>query len=605
MTDQSSFSVPAYRSLSPEAMEAQIVRSWERSKQAGLQEHNDPGFNVLMEKQLKQQRKHRAPLLNLFQEWFLPKYGNAIKSSNARLMLSDAQGVILGAWGSEQFLPTAAQVALEPGVSWTEKDRGTNAIGTALAENSPSVVLGGNHYLESIRHVSCAASPILDGIGNISAVLDISGDNQNFSEQKVQLVQMMSLDLENVLLKKTFAHCDQVILSSGLNALSEGLLFFEHDQLVAANRVALNLFQLSIPWEGCAGEHLFADFDAIKDGSSAPQLSLSGNGQYLLTQFSPGQKPPLKKIAKAPTSTIDRHVEQSVKHAVIAVNAGIPLMVTGETGVGKEVLIGQVHQKSLRKQGPLVAVNCAALPEHLIESELFGYVGGAFTGANSQGSLGKIRQAQKGILFLDEIGELSLSMQVKLLRVLQDKQVTPLGSTQTYPVDFSLAAATLKDMETEVNQGNFREDLYFRLNGVEVNLPPLRERSDLLTLIAQLLRKHDAQKSLSPELLQHFSEYHWPGNLRELDHTLHVASAFSQESKVIQWEHLPANLRRKLAKSPGKPTVGNGLEEQTHQILLKTYQKHEGNISQTAKALGVSRNTLYRRLRKAGIEDFS
>ncbi|OYU74376.1 MAG: sigma-54-dependent Fis family transcriptional regulator, partial [Burkholderiales bacterium PBB5] len=245
----------------------------------------------------------------------------------------------------------------------------------------------------------------------------------------------------------------------------------------------------------------------------------------------------------------DPALHQAIQRARRVLDKPIALLIQGESGVGKEVLARALHASGPRRAGPFVAVNCAALPESLIESELFGYQGGAFTGARRDGAPGRVREAQGGTLFLDEIGDMPLAMQARLLRVLQDRAVVPLGGGKPVPVDCALVCATHRNLREAIAAGQFREDLYYRLNGLSLPLPPLRQRSDLPQLVAQMLAEALPQRpvALSTELAAAFAAHRWPGNLRQLANALRTACALlADDEPEIGWPHLPDDLAEDL-----------------------------------------------------------
>jgi transcriptional regulator with PAS, ATPase and Fis domain len=290
----------------------------------------------------------------------------------------------------------------------------------------------------------------------------------------------------------------------------------------------------------------------------------------------------------------------------------IPILIGGETGTGKEVLASAIHRDSHRSTGPFVAVNCASIPDTLIEAELFGYEEGAFTGASKRGSQGKILQANGGTLFLDEIGDMPYALQSRLLRVLQERSVTPLGSTRAIPVDFDLICATNHNLRERATRGEFREDLYYRINGLLVTLPPLRERTDLAVTVDKiLLAEHSEQRrvSVAEEVLEVFRQHRWPGNFRQLANVLRTACAMLDDDEtVIRMVHLPRDFLDEsgnVSASPSAsgsprrgPSRGSGvrLDDVTLSAVADAVAAHGGNVSAAARALGVSRNTLYRKL---------
>ena len=306
-----------------------------------------------------------------------------------------------------------------------------------------------------------------------------------------------------------------------------------------------------------------------------------------------------------------------------------PLLLCGETGCGKEVFARAVHAASPHANGAFVAVNCASLPETLIESELFGYRAGAFTGAQRNGRRGKVLQADGGTLFLDEIADMPLDLQARLLRVLDERQVTPLGTEETHAVDFQLISASHQHLPDLVAQGRFREDLYYRLAGIELALPPLRERSDKRELIRSMLAAEGrGDATLSPEAEKLLMEFPWPGNLRQLRHALRSAAALA-DGRPITREHLPGLLTgaartpavaadAAVPAAPAGPIVPvappasaepqplpvklNPIQANERAVLVQMLEQHRWNVSNVAKALDVSRNTLYRKLHKLHIE---
>ena len=289
----------------------------------------------------------------------------------------------------------------------------------------------------------------------------------------------------------------------------------------------------------------------------------------------------------------------------------IALVISGETGTGKEVFARALHRASSRSEGPFVPVNCAAIPENLIESELFGYGRGAFTGARKEGMRGKIAQSDGGTLFLDEIGDMPLALQTRLLRVLEDRVVAPLGSEDAIEVDLKVISATHRSIEDLVADGRFREDLYYRLNGMTLCLPPLRMRSDRSELIKRALTLESnalTNATIAPSALRALEAYHWPGNIRQLRNVLRTACALSEDS-VIGLADLPPQLMAMAAPSSTEREASTSVPEQAGTLaaaerdaLIQALDGCRWNITRTAQFLGMSRNTLYRKLRKHDIE---
>ncbi len=284
----------------------------------------------------------------------------------------------------------------------------------------------------------------------------------------------------------------------------------------------------------------------------------------------------------------------------------MPLLLNGETGSGKEAFAKAVHLAGPRAEQAFVALNCAAIPETLIESELFGYRGGSFTGARKEGMRGKLQQADGGTLFLDEIGDMPLALQTRLLRVLEERRVVPLGG-EPEDVDVRLISATHRDLAGLVADGRFREDLYYRLNGMVVSLPPLRERSDREELLDYLLAEEARGQriQLDGEVRQGLLAYRWPGNVRQMRTVLRTLVALCEDGRV-GLRDLPADIRQALAALPPAaaapaPAAGNSLDDAERAALLAALDGQRWHVSRVAEQLGISRNTLYRKLRRHGL----
>lgn len=295
-------------------------------------------------------------------------------------------------------------------------------------------------------------------------------------------------------------------------------------------------------------------------------------------------------------------IKDSIQLAKRAAQSMSLVLLEGESGTGKELFAQAIHNHSNRNEGPFIAINCGALPKTLIESELFGYEAGAFTGAKTQGQPGKFELANGGTLFLDEIGELPLDSQTSLLRVLQDYTITRIGALKSLPIDVRIIAATNKNLQEEVQKGTFRLDLFYRINVIDIHIPPLRERPEDVEVLAQHYLLKLATKlgypvlRLSPEVKQIFYEYTWPGNVRELINVLERAFHLI-EKEVILPEHLPQQLKNIIEFEGNRFLLENAEESLIKSALIQT----ENNISQAAVLLGIGRATLYRKIGKYNI----
>ncbi|EJG0888767.1 TPA: sigma-54-dependent Fis family transcriptional regulator [Vibrio parahaemolyticus] len=573
-----------------------LSTSWIRSEQAGLKQRRRPE-DIRVTPATLQDRRHQLNfLLETVTQFALPLFNQLFAHSDSRLILTDADGVIIGSWGQPKFREKLTEIALSSGACWQEKVKGTNAIGTAIFEAKPVSVIGDQHFIQHHRFISCSANPIFDHLGHLIGVLDITSEQKKHDFSTQVLVQNMVQQVENQLLNlipQGHIRVDLAYEKGLLNSGWQGIIIANEDgQILAHNQVASQL----LAQQNVIGQSL----DDI--------LSIQSTDHPFVFKTKPLTDKKVK--SRSVTASNDLHygdstVEHCWQQANRVIDKDISLLILGETGVGKNEFVKALHKNSQRKTGPLVSVNCGALPKDLVESELFGYVAGAFTGANSKGYQGKIRQAHKGILFLDEIADLPLEAQSRLLHVLQDKTVLPVGSNQSVQVDTQIIAATHKDLDSLVSEGLFRQDLYYRLNGLIIELPRFEERDDRQQLIENIHQRHaESEQQLCPHLLSLLLSYSWPGNLRELDSLIKVSALMAQGEETLELAHVPTHLSKKLSqaqdvKTAAEPTLK--LRATVEDKLLKTYQANQGNISKTSRMLGVSRNTIYRKLKSLGI----
>jgi transcriptional regulator of acetoin/glycerol metabolism len=556
-----------------------------------------------------------------------------ILGTQSMVILTDAQGTILHALGDADFVNKAERVALQPGVSWREENTGTNAIGTALVELAPVFVMGAEHYFSQNAFLNCSAAPILDPSGQAIGVLDVSGDYRQPHAHTMALVRMSAQMIENRLFSAEFARDVTLHFHARpefIGTLWEGIAVFSPEgRLLAINRsggALLGLNHIGV------GNLAFSD---LFDATLASLLNVAKrqlphgvplttqSGQQLYAKVEPGislsistttdrqtaASRPKNRLPEPATSMLDRldtgdHQMRSVIDRIKKVlSRDIPILIEGETGTGKELLAKAIHEATGRK-GLFVAINCASIPEGLIEAELFGYEEGAFTGARRNGVPGKILQANGGTLFLDEIGEMPLSLQARLLRVLQEREIVPLGSAKGASVDIAIISATNRKLRDRVDAGDFREDLYYRLNGLRVNLPPLRERTDMDSLILGILHEEcDSPVSLHRETIALFKQHPWRGNVRQLRNVLRVALAFIEDNPVIRGHHLPDDFVEEFQRNPQtsgaiRPKGTARIMDAESDLIRQALQEHEGNMARAAKQLGIGRATLYRKVHK-------
>ena len=632
-----------------------IQASWQRCEHFGLHHHSTPQLERLPQEDYRNLQWMYGDLVNTTATEVLPFYENILSNSKCMVMLADAQGQVLQSWGDTRFITPVQKPFFAAGVSWQERTNGTNAIGTVLASGQPVQVLRDEHYLKANRFMIGSAAPIFDANRDLLGVLDVSSDAYLPQAHTLGMVRLMSQSVENRLIFKKYA--DEhflVTFNTNIDTLDSqwsGLLVVNEDgMIISANRRAELLLSVELSMINIGDVFDTRFFDMKHQPDNLPMRLRTQHGYQMQALIrKPTQTivepvdyrnkpakntpPPLSlTVSLNRISFGDARADKCVQQASRLIEKDIPILIHGETGVGKEVFVKALHEFSSRKAHSLVAVNCAAIPSELVESELFGYVKGAFTGANQKGAIGLIRKAHKGTLFLDEIGEMPTKAQARLLRVLQERKVTPLGSTESFPIDIRLISATNRSLRDEVHQGNFRQDLYYRVSGLNLELPPLRERTDKRQLFQEIYQMEAGVEQtypLSEHLLALFEQHPWPGNIRQLVSVIQIALAMADHDPV-DTSHLPDDFFSDLERSPlmacqtlqtasnqahnnepqtkkhipQKATISSQPQVISDDIQAQTlalFDYYEGNVSQTAKALNISRNTLYKRLREAGI----
>jgi len=621
-----------------------VARSHSRSAAFGLQIDEKPDLSPLgrndLSLVLEQNRSLHRFAVPVMETMF-----DHLRHTHSMVVLTDADGTIMHALGEDDFLYKAEKLAIRPGVVWSERGKGTNAIGTAIAERCATRIHAREHYLSANRTLTCSAAPIFDHRDNIVGVLDITGDYRNVDPHTLALVKMSAQMIENQLFGAAFNNAVTLHFhrrAEIIGTTMEGIASFTPGgRFLAANRTALKL--LDMPAESLQSHTFSSLFDLpLPDlidhhRRAAPgylQLFLLGAQEMyarIELRLEAGLVPsadlprsievashtPVQtaSVSKTPhlrsLDTGDEKMAQAIAKVSKVLAHAIPILVTGETGTGKELLAQAIHRDSPRAAAPFVAVNCAAIPETLIESELFGYEEGAFTGARKHGKTGRILQANGGTLFLDEIGDMPLHLQGHLLRVLQERVVTPLGSDKSIPVNVAVICATNRKLRDMIADGSFREDLYYRLNGLVVKLPALRERTDLEAVVAHILRIESPKQrvSVSPHVMHLFKQYAWPGNFRQLANLLRTALILAGDMHKttceILHEHLPDDFLEDIVPTDEArvvetaellPQAGQKLEDLNLSVIQQTLEAHHGNVSATARVLGVSRNTIYRKI---------
>ncbi|MCP8465518.1 sigma-54-dependent Fis family transcriptional regulator [Pseudomonas sp. ZM23] len=534
------------------------------------------------------------------------------------IILANADATILSVEGARERMQSKGLADIVQGACWSEASRGTNALGTALVEKRATQIDCGEHFLDRLSRFSCTSVPIEGPQGTLLGVLDMTREGPlSGPRESLSLLSLAVFQIEARLF--AVSHPGQVVIAfhyrrQYLDSAWQGLLALGLDgkvlavsgqacQLLGANRESL-VGRRSEDLLGLRGDQLLA---RLYQGGVGSLQTPKGELFYKTLQ-APLRSHAVPVSARAPRPAAGPDLDalagnhpryaRALRMARQGLVNELPVLLLGETGSGKEVVARALHQASARSDKPFVAVNCAAIPEGLIESELFGYRDGAFTGSRRGGMVGRLQQAHGGTLFLDEIGDMPLALQARLLRVLQERKVAPLGAGEEQDIDVALICATHRDLKRLVEEKHFREDLYYRVNGISVKLPALREREDLAELAAGVLARLGAPKvKLSTELLALLREYHWPGNIRQLEMVLRTALAMREEGEEeLGLEHLPDSTLDEL--SAGERPQSGSIRENELELIRQALERHQGNVSAAADALGISRATLYRKLKQ-------
>lgn len=595
--------------------------------QHGLRREDRALFNNIVSKSsIRRIQEENSEFVGVLAPEFERLY-KSLGSSQWLVIYVNRSGEVVHTIGDRTSAPRELRVLMQPGRRLTEAELGTTAPGCALESGAPVVVSRGEHYLIELKNFFCASTPIVAPDGKLVGVLDISGVDVNALPLASEMVNLAARRIENELLLAMQDcihlrfHFDEQMLATPL----EGILAVHPDGTIqGANRVARRLVVpgdgalIGSPLEAILDSNLATLLEASRLGTSQPsQVQSRWGGCAYLSVIPKRSTSAAPATNKKPTGTPpsagrifmeDAALQSRYSQALQLLRRRLPILLTGETGTGKEVIARSLHVESGRT-GPFVALNCAAIPETLVESELFGYAEGTFTGGHKGGAAGRIEQAHGGVLFLDEIGDMPVAMQARLLRVLQQRAVSRLGDSRELPVDFDLICATHRDLSELLAAGKFREDLYYRVAGFTLTLPPLRERDDIKAIIAGLLRHwieadeptanvRKLSQLITAEALESLMRYEWPGNIRQLDQVIRVLATLRRPGVPIEIVDLPDQVRKPavIAEAPAA-NAGALLKSAEISVIRRVLEEHRGNISAAARVLGISRNTLYSRLR--------
>ncbi|PWA11789.1 sigma-54-dependent Fis family transcriptional regulator [Pueribacillus theae] len=610
-----------------------IMRSWKRSQRHGINPNNQEAPVVYKGKVIAERINKNKELLHLIRP-FMDDLYEIVKGTDSVLAFSDRDGVVLELFGDSEIAVSAASVNFKVGVDMREEVTGTNAIGLAINEKRPIQVFSAEHYCLAWHEANCSSAPIMDPFSNeLIGVITLVGYYKSAHPHSLglittaantimQLIHQQGLEKEKYLLNNYF--------SAAMDSISDGLVIVNrYGEIVKLNAVAAHL--LKVPTTSCY-KNVLKEFDYLKPLLRSIQETINGNDIITKKELNIPSKEKFTILFTARRITVNeeclgiililkKELTSGVREQIAAkyqfssligksdkflhtiqlakkmAKTDKSILISGESGTGKELFAQAIHNASSRKDGPFIAVNCAGIPKELIASELFGYEEGSFTGAVKGGKKGKFEAANGGTIFLDEIGDMPLDLQAHLLRVLEEKEVTPVGSNNPKPLDIRVIAATNKDLFLMAKENKFRLDLFYRLNVLSLTIPPLRERTEDFT---QFIEKFLPEKTMSPSLLNEFYKYDWPGNVRELQNVLEHIDVMC-EDRVVTAEHLPFYLKEQLIVTKEEMPIHKVFTKKAEKESIIWALRESASVAEAAEKLQVSTSTLYRWIKQHGI----
>jgi PAS domain S-box-containing protein len=625
-------------------MEADVSRKFikdsnERSKAYGIKRNQKTSNKVLNDKELNDLIKENQELVYVANP-FIEQLYDFVKKSHFIVILNDVNGCILNIIGNNDMLKKAFNSALVPGAYMGEEYIGTNGMGTCIYEGRPLQVSGDEHYIKKFHQWTCSGAPIRNPNDEIIGCIDLTGDKALVNSHTLGMVAAAANAIESMMKIRQYTESlsmNKNYLEAMMNSFQAAIFSADFDgnpKLINKNTSDMfgygmeelkksNVADIIVDWERIRdtvknNDSIFREDVYVNLKVNKMEVNLSAypiNDKlgkpmeiaFVIKDVKKLRKHASRVMGSKAVYTFDKIIGEdegfvkTIEFAKKIADSKSTVLIMGESGTGKEIFAQSIQNYSNRKNEPFVALNCGAIPKNLIESELFGYVGGAFTGAKQGGHPGKFEIADGGTILLDEIGEMPIDLQTRLLRVIEEGVVRRIGSSEEKPIDVRVIAATNKKLKEEVEKGNFRKDLYYRLNVLPLRLPPLKERAgDIPHLIEHFMKKksHKLNKrevSIPEEYMNYLMEYEWPGNIRELENIVEL---------IINTESLPSNIGAKSGMiNRENDIMGEDitLDSMERLHIEKILKKHKGNITKTSNILGISRNTLYRKMEKYDI----
>jgi sigma-54 dependent transcriptional regulator, acetoin dehydrogenase operon transcriptional activator AcoR len=610
--------------LDPYRLHRNMCESWLRCRRIGVNPYSGNGREILSGEELRKKKAENATFLEVATPHLKSLY-HSVRGTGAMVLLTDEDGYVISAIGDAGIVQKAKEINFVEGVRWTENEVGTNAIGNALISNEPMLLVGCEHYAVASHDWSCAAAPIHDADGHLRGVIDLSGPVEAANVEMLGAVAMTAYAIE-----QDWRSREQSIL---LELLRESSALLRHPnvthtvimdrkhRIIGVSRdidwTGSRWFQKPLDWLLAEGYTVAyrqpVTSRSPRHGEPSPIPELLGYRVSVL--------PSERRVTSTDSPCSVHHFPgevgvsdvfgQLLRDACRVARMDTSVFISGESGTGKELIARTIHKHSLRSHGPFVALNCGAIPDNLMESELFGYTEGAFTGARKGGYKGKLQQAHGGTLFLDEVEAMPEAMQVALLRVLQEREVVPIGGNKPVALDFRLIAASNRDLWELVKTGQFREDLYYRIHVYPLHVPPLRSRKeDIPHLVRYYCMQRNWPIDMPVEIIHRLMNHDWPGNVRELFNVLeqiriHADGGRPNITHVPQWlEDAYANREDQTPQTESQDTKVDALscrQRLQKTAMLQALEQTGGNVTKAAQLLNIPRSTFYRRIRKFGL----